>query len=139
MNGFGSLNDNLLQPQLTTLNEVPMDGIDLIVNKKKKNATDILSMSSGHSKVISDTDSSSDGDFNQNTNNTNLNGNGFGNGFGNGNESKSNNWNDDSSSDDDVPNFSKPEINVNNVKSEPYNNFQNLHQNLLDKIFIKKS
>lgn len=124
MNGFGSLNDNLLQPQLTTLNEVPMDGIDLIVNKKKKNATDILSMSSGHSKVISDTDSSSDGDFNQNTNNTNLNGNGFGNGFGNGNESKSNNWNDDSSSDDDVPNFSKPEINVNNVKSEPYNNFQ---------------
>lgn len=120
MNGFGSLNDNLLQPQLTTLNEVPMDGIDLIVNKKKKNATDILSMSSGHSKVISDTDSSSDGDFNQNTNNTNLNG--FGN--GNGNESKSNNWNDDSSSDDDVPNFSKPEINVNNVKSEPYNNFQ---------------
>ena len=124
MNGFGSLNDNLLQPQLTTLNEVPMDGIDLIVNKKKKNATDILSMSSGHSKVISDTDSSSDGDFNQNTNNTNLNGNGFGNGFGNGNESKSNNWNDDSSSDDDVPNFSKPEININNVKSEPYNNFQ---------------
>ena len=124
MNGFGSLNDNLLQPQLTTLNEVPMDGIDLIVNKKKKNATDILSMSSGHSKVISDTDSSSDGDFNQNTNNTNLNGNGFGNGFGNSNESKSNNWNDDSSSDDDVPNFSKPEINVNNVKSEPYNNFQ---------------
>ncbi len=123
MNGFGSLNDNLLQPQLTTLNEVPMDGIDLIVNKKKKNATDILSMSSGHSKVISDTDSSSDGDFNQNTN-TNLNGNGFGNGFGNGNESKSNNWNDDSSSDDDMPNFSKPEINVNNVKSEPYNNFQ---------------
>ncbi len=118
MNGFGSLNDNLLQPQLTTLNEVPMDGIDLIVNKKKKNATDILSMSSGHSKVISDTDSSSDGDFNQNTNNTNLNG------FGNGNESKSNNWNDDSSSDDDVPNFSKPEINVNNVKSEQYNNFQ---------------
>ena len=40
MNGFGSLNGNLLQPQLTTINEVPMDGIDLIVNKKKKGATD---------------------------------------------------------------------------------------------------
>ena len=36
MNGFGSLNGNLLQPQLTTLNEVPMDGIDLIVNKINK-------------------------------------------------------------------------------------------------------
>ena len=119
MNGFGSLNNNLLQPQLTTLNEVPMDGIDLIVNKKKKNFNDILSMSSGHSKIIDeDSDTSSDGDFNQNTNlnksasnnqNTNLNSN--------------NNWNNDSSSEDDNNN------NINNIQ-EISNNYDNFQDNL---------
>lgn len=122
MNGFGSLNGNLLQPQLTTLNEVPMDGIDLIVNRKKKGASDLISMSSDNSKIISDTDSSSDdANFNQNTNN--MNGNGFSNDF---KPPTSNNWNDDSSTDEDTPpaNFNKPEINVNNVNSDRFNNFQ---------------
>ena len=122
MNGFGSLNGNLLQPQLTTLNEVPMDGIDLIVNRKKKGASDLISMSSDNSKIISDTDSSSDdANFNQNTNN--MNGNGFSNDF---KPPTSNNWNDDSSTDEDSPpaNFNKPEINVNNVNSDRFNNFQ---------------
>lgn len=121
MNGFGSLNGNLLQPQLTTLNEVPMDGIDLIVNRKKKGASDLISMSSDNSKIISDTDSSSDdANFNQNTNN--MNGNGFSNDF---KPPTSNNWNDDSSTDEDSPpaNFNKPEINVNN-NSDRFNNFQ---------------
>jgi len=120
MNGFGSLNGNLLQPQLTTLNEVPMDGIDLIVNKKKKGATDLISMSSDNSKIISDTDSSDDGEFNQNNN---MNGNGFSNNF---KPPTSNNWNDDSSTDEDSPpaNYNKPEINVNNVNSDRFDNFQ---------------
>ena len=117
MNGFGSLNENLLQPQLTTLNEVPMDGLDLIVNKRKKNANDILSMSSGHSKVISDSDTSTDGDFNQNTKlnkpTTNLNTN--------------NNWNnndDDSSSEDDnIQNNTTNDFNKqDNINSNIYNN-----------------
>ncbi len=122
MNGFGSLNGNLLQPQLTTLNEVPMDGIDLIVNRKKKGASDLISMSSDNSKIISDTDSSSDdANFNQNTNN--MNGNGFSSNF---KPPTSNNWNDDSSTDEDSPpaNFNKPEINVNNVNSDRFDNFQ---------------
>jgi len=122
MNGFGSLNGNLLQPQLTTLNEVPMDGIDLIVNRKKKGASDLISMSSDNSKIISDTDSSSDdANFNQNTNN--MNGNGFSSNF---KPPTSNNWNDDSSSDEDSPpaNYNKPEINVNNVNSDRFDNFQ---------------
>lgn len=122
MNGFGSLNGNLLQPQLTTLNEVPMDGIDLIVNRKKKGASDLISMSSDNSKIISDTDSSSDDtNFNQNTNN--MNGNGFSSNF---KPPTSNNWNDDSSTDEDSPpaNFNKPEINVNNVNSDRFDNFQ---------------
>jgi len=120
MNGFGSLNGNLLQPQLTTLNEVPMDGIDLIVNKKKKGATDLISMSSDNSKIISDTDSSDDGEFNQNNN---MNGNGLSNNF---KPPTSNNWNDDSSTDEDSPpaNYNKPEINVNNVNSDRFDNFQ---------------
>ena len=120
MNGFGSLNGNLLQPQLTTLNEVPMDGIDLIVNKKKKGATDLISMSSDNSKIISDTDSSDDGEFNQNNN---MNGNGFSSNF---KPPTSNNWNDDSSTDEDSPpaNYNKPEINVNNVNSDRFDNFQ---------------
>ena len=122
MNGFGSLNGNLLQPQLTTLNEVPMDGIDLIVNRKKKGASDLISMSSDNSKIISDTDSSSDdANFNQNTNN--INGNGFSSNF---KPPTSNNWNDDSSTDEDSPpaNYNKPEINVNNVNSDRFDNFQ---------------
>lgn len=118
MNGFGSLNENLLQPQLTTLNEVPMDGLDLIVNKRKKNANDILSMSSGHSKVISDSDTSTDGDFNQNTKlnkpTTNLNTN--------------NNWNynnddDTSSEDDNIQNNTTNDFNKqDNINSNIYNN-----------------
>lgn len=122
MNGFGSLNGNLLQPQLTTLNEVPMDGIDLIVNRKKKGASDLISMSSDNSKIISDTDSSSDdANFNQNTNN--MNGNGFSSNF---KPPTSNNWNDDSSTDEDSPpaNYNKPEINVNNINSDRFDNFQ---------------
>ena len=36
MNGLGFGNSSLLQPQLSIHNEVPIDGLDLIVNKKKK-------------------------------------------------------------------------------------------------------
>ena len=52
-----------------------------------------------------------------------MNGNGFSNDF---KPSTSNNWNDDSSTDEDTPpaNFNKPEINVNNVNSDRFNNFQ---------------
>ena len=131
MNGFGSLNDNLLQPQLTTLNEVPMDGLDLIVNKKKMNSSDILSMSSGHSKVISETDSSSGDDFNQNNNNLSNGNSNFNspsqvqpqltnqNGF----NQKNNNWDDDSSSDSDDEEFNN-NTNNNNNNNFNQNNFQ---------------
>ena len=117
MNGFGSLNDNLLQPQLSTLNEVPMDGIDLIVNRKKKNATDILSMSSGQSRVISDSDTSSDGDFNQNTNFNQSDNNLNSNNLNSNNLNSNNNWNNDSSSDDDNE--------ANNATNNTHNNTQN--------------
>ena len=119
MNEFGSLNRNILQPQLSTINEVPMDGIDLIVNKKKMGSSDLLSMSSDNSNIISDTDSSEDDNFNQNSNNFNQNTN-------NTKQSASNNWDDDSSSDeDDSPqNFSKPQINVGNNQNTFNNNFQ---------------
>ena len=45
MNTFGSLHNNSLQPQLTTLDNVPLDGIDLLVNKKKKGLNDLISIS----------------------------------------------------------------------------------------------
>ena len=139
MNGFGSLNDSLLQPQLSTLNEVPMDGLDLIVNKKKKNATDILSMSSGHSRVLSDSDTSTDDDFNQNNSNNNnqnfnsgsqIQSNGFNN--SNNNNNNNNNWDDDTSSDDDeefnnnTDQNNQPNLNENNYQvpsSPPRQNF----------------
>ena len=117
MNGFGSLNENLLQPQLSTLNEVPMDGIDLIVNRKKKNATDILSMSSGQSRVISDSDTSSDGDFNQNTTFNQTDNNLNSNNLNSNNLNSINNWNNDSSSDDDNE--------ANNATNNTHNNTQN--------------
>ena len=126
MNEFGSLNRNILQPQLSTINEVPMDGIDLIVNKKKMGSSDLLSMSSDNSNIISDTDSSEDDNFNQNRNNFNQNSNNFNQNTNNTKQSASNNWDDDSSSDeDDSPqNFSKPQINVGNNQNTFNNNFQ---------------
>ena len=129
MNGFGSLNETLLQPQLSTHNEVPMDGIDLLVNKRKKNANDILSMSSGHSKVISDSDTSTDGDFNQNTNfnqQTNNNNN-------SNNLNSNNNWNDDDTSSDDVQNNTANNMNrqdnVNSNNDEIYKEESQQQQN----------
>ena len=126
MNEFGSLNRNILQPQLSTINEVPMDGIDLIVNKKKMGSSDLLSMSSDNSNIISDTDSSEDDTFNQNKNNFNQNSNNFNQNTNNTKQSASNNWDDDSSSDeDDSPqNFSKSQINVGNNQNTFNNNFQ---------------
>lgn len=126
MNEFGSLNRNILQPQLSTINEVPMDGIDLIVNKKKMGSSDLLSMSSDNSNIISDTDSSEDDSFNQNKNNFNQNSNNFNQNTNNTKQSASNNWDDDSSSDeDDSPqNFSKPQINVRDNQNTFNNNFQ---------------
>jgi len=129
MNGFGSLNETLLQPQLSTHNEVPLDGIDLLVNKRKKNANDILSMSSGHSKVISDSDTSTDGDFNQNTNfnqQTNNNNN-------SNNLNSNNNWNDDDTSSDDVQNNTANNMNrqdnVNSNNDEIYKEESQQQQN----------
>jgi len=55
------------KPQLNVVNEVPNDGLELLLNKKKKGASDILSMSSGHSNIISsDSDSADDDIFNNN-------------------------------------------------------------------------
>ena len=136
MNGYGNLNNSLLQPQLSTLNEVPMDGIDLIVNKKKMTSADILSMSSGHSNILSDSDSSSNNDFNQNNaNNDNSNFNSgshvnpnFLNNNSNNNNNNNNNtskkdWNSDSSSEDDDEENDFNQNNANNVNPNA-NNFQ---------------
>jgi len=55
------------KPQLNVVNEVPNDGLELLLNKKKKGASDILSMSSGHSNIISsESDSADDDIFNNN-------------------------------------------------------------------------
>ena len=62
MNGIETLDNAYLKPQLNMVQDVPTDGIDLIINKKKKSATDILSLSSGHSNILSSDDESSDND-----------------------------------------------------------------------------
>tara|TARA_B100000700_G_scaffold308486_1_gene386272 strand:- start:1851 stop:2978 length:1128 start_codon:yes stop_codon:yes gene_type:complete len=85
-------------------------------------------MSSGHSKVISDSDTSTDGDFNQNTNfnqsNNNFNNNNLNSNNLNSNNLNSNsNWNDDDTSSDDdnvgntTNNFNRQETSNNNNES----------------------
>ena len=121
MNGLGFGNGSLLQPQLSIHNEVPIDGLDLIVNRKKKGANDILSMSSGHSKIISDSDSSNDEEFNQNNGfqNNSFQNNGFN--APNVSNTENNNWNDDDTTTEDL----EDSFNQNNINSQNMNSSNN--------------
>lgn len=113
MNELGTFNNLSIKPNLTINDDIPMDGIDLIMNKKVKgNASDMFSVSSGNSRIISDTDDSSiDQEFNNNTpNNTS-----FVSSTNPPTFNKNNNWDDDTSEEDNEEfNNNKPSININN-------------------------
>ena len=121
MNGIETLDNAYLKPQLNMVQDVPTDGIDLIINKKKKSATDILSLSSGHSNILSSDDESSDNDnFNlNNTNNMSSQNMASQNNF-----ESNNNWND-SESDDNEPDNNQQNNQQNNQPNNPPNNFSN--------------
>ena len=94
------------RPQLNVVNEVPNDGLELLLNRKKKGASDILSMSSGNSKIISSDSDSDDDVFNNNINTeSNLN----------------QNWGD-TESDDTIDNNINTNDNFNNFDNNTINN-----------------
>ncbi len=74
---FNNDMNSSLKPNLNVVSEVPEVGLDLLMNKKKRLSHDMASVSSNHSKVISDTDSdtSSDDNFNLNNQESNFNSN----------------------------------------------------------------
>lgn len=113
MNELGTFNNLSIKPNLTINDDIPMDGIDLIMNKKVKgNASDMFSVSSGNSRIISDTDDSSiDEEFNNNTPNNTP----FVSSTNSPSFNKNNNWDDDTSEEDNEEfNNNKPSININN-------------------------
>ena len=125
MNGIETLNNGYLKPQLNMNSDIPNDGLDLIINKKKKSSNEILSMSSGHSNILSSDDESTDND-NFNLNNNNLNNNNLNNNNLNNNHqlpSKNNTWNDDSDTEDN-----ESVNNQSNVPNNTPNNTPNIHQ-----------
>jgi hypothetical protein len=81
------MNSHDLRPNLNVISEVPNDGIELLMNNKKRASSDIASLSShndfnepNNTRIISDTDSdssesesSSDDNFNLNNNMGNMN------------------------------------------------------------------
>lgn len=80
-----SLNSHELRPNLNVISEVPNDGIELLMNSKRKPSSDMASLSShndfrqeNNTRIISDSDSnstsssSSDDNFNLNNNNNNF-------------------------------------------------------------------
>ena len=89
MNSFDTFSDSMnssnLKPNLNVISEVPSDGLELIMNNKRRVPSDMGSLSSNNDftqannvPVISDSDSdssdsSSDNDFNLNTNMNNIN------------------------------------------------------------------
>ena len=79
-----SLNSHELKPNLNVISEVPNDGIELLMNNRRKPSSDMASLSShndfrqeNNTRIISDSDSnstsssSSDDNFNLNNNNNN--------------------------------------------------------------------
>ena len=80
-----TINSHDLRPNLNVISEVPNDGIELLMNNKKRPPSDIASLSShndfnepNNTRIISDSDSdssdsSSDDNFNLNTNMNNMN------------------------------------------------------------------
>ena len=79
-----SLNSHELRPNLNVISEVPNDGIELLMNNRRKPSSDMASLSShndfrqeNNTRIISDSDSnstsssSSDDNFNLNNNNNN--------------------------------------------------------------------
>lgn len=80
-----SINSHDLRPNLNVISEVPNDGIELLMNNKKRAPSDIASLSShndfnepNNTRIISDSDSdtsdsSSDDNFNLNNNMNNMN------------------------------------------------------------------
>ena len=80
-----SINSHDLRPNLNVISEVPNDGIELLMNNKKRAPSDIASLSShndfneqNNTRIISDSDSdtsesSSDNNFNLNNNMNNMN------------------------------------------------------------------
>jgi len=80
-----SINSHDLRPNLNVISEVPNDGIELLMNNKKRAPSDIASLSShndfnepNNTRIISDSDSdtsdsSSDNNFNLNNNMNNIN------------------------------------------------------------------
>ena len=80
-----TINSHDLRPNLNVISEVPNDGIELLMNNKKRPPSDIASLSShndfnetNNTRIISDSDSdtsgssSSDDNFNLNTNMNNM-------------------------------------------------------------------
>ena len=109
MNGIETLNNGYLKPQLNMVSDVPIEGLDLIMNKKKKSSNEILSLSSGHSNILSSDDESTDNDnFNLN-NNQNI-------------PTQNNTWNDSDTDDDKSVN------NQSNVPNNTPNNTPNIQQ-----------
>jgi hypothetical protein len=98
-----------LRPQLNVVSEVPNDGLELLLNRRKKGSNDILSMSSGHSNIISSESDSDDG-FNLNNNDLNIN----------------KNWNNEDSDSSDNQNND----NMNNDKNYNMNNVNNERNNV---------
>ena len=85
-NSMNTMNSHDLRPNLNVISEVPNDGIELLMNNKKRPPSDIASLSShndfnepNNTRIISDSDSdtsgssSSDDNFNLNTNMNNMN------------------------------------------------------------------
>ena len=86
-NSMNTMNSHDLRPNLNVISEVPNDGIELLMNNKKRASSDIASLSShndfnepNNTRIISDTDSdssesesSSDDNFNLNNNMGNMN------------------------------------------------------------------
>tara|TARA_Y100000389_G_scaffold47717_1_gene42873 strand:- start:786 stop:1979 length:1194 start_codon:yes stop_codon:yes gene_type:complete len=108
-----SMNSHDLRPNLNVISEVPNDGIELLMNNKKRAPSDIASLSShndfnepNNTRIISDSDSDSSVSDSSSDNNFNLNNN-----MGNMNINDNSNYN---MSNDTNENFNNDNFNMSN-------------------------